>query len=113
MFNFETLKVLCKVNNGLDLAELVERDLFGVSSESDEGTDAVVDEAVSSVESDLFGKRAEKAIASAAQRERLKQCIKCVGVERGKGSNIKNSASYCNNICKRNVQFGNFRPKGK
>ncbi len=81
---------------------MIEREVSGLRDDDlSEGSDE------SSVESELFGKR------EAGNRERLKQCIKCVGNERVKGNNIKNSAAYCNNICKRNVQFGNFRPKGK
>ena len=30
-------------------------------------------------------------------------CIKCVGKQRLKGMNVKESTAYCNNVCKRNV----------
>ena len=92
----------------LTLSDLIERELANDLRDDGDDENSSQGSVESSVElSGIFGKR------DSANRERLKQCIKCVGNERIKGNNIKNSAAYCNNICKRHVQFGNFRPKGK
>ena len=51
--------------------------------------------------------------------ERLRECIKCVGVQREKGMNVKTATKHCNRICKRNVfeddlekRFYYFRMRG-
>ncbi len=35
--------------------------------------------------------------------ERLRLCVKCVGREREKGSNVKEATRYCNKVCKREL----------
>ena len=35
--------------------------------------------------------------------ERLRLCVKCVGKEREKGKNVKQSVSHCNKICRRGL----------
>jgi hypothetical protein len=34
---------------------------------------------------------------------RLRNCIKCVGQQREKGSSVKQATGYCNKMCKRNL----------
>ena len=93
---------ICKRELNLeDLNELVERDIS--TSEENDDEDSPLGY--------IFETRG--VAEDAAARARLKQCITCVGNERVKGSNIKTSATYCNKICKRGVQYGNFKPKPK
>jgi hypothetical protein len=35
--------------------------------------------------------------------ERLRNCIKCVGVQREEGKNVREATKYCNSVCKRDL----------
>lgn len=37
--------------------------------------------------------------------ERLRLCVKCVGVQRDKGMNVKQATAFCNRHCKRSEIF--------
>lgn len=82
----------CTVNASL-YQDLVERAIEDLVQDSNEN------------ESDeILEKRNNKDYLTAQKHpERLRLCVKCVGREREKGSNVKEATRYCNKICKRDL----------
>ncbi|CAF1051075.1 unnamed protein product [Brachionus calyciflorus] len=52
---------------------------------------------------ELFQKRDKSYLTAQKHPEKLRHCVKCVGIHREKGMNVKQATSHCNKICRREL----------